>query len=62
MSTTVTSQPAGPYGDTFTQAFTETLCMACSDETCDFKPLQMGRRAIGPRDVLIDSKYPQILL
>ena len=36
---------------------TESLCMACSDETCDFKPLVMQRRALGPNDILIDMKF-----
>jgi len=35
----------------------ETLCMACADPTCDFKPQAFRRRAVGPNDILIDMKY-----
>ena len=35
----------------------DTLCMACDDAGCDFKPTRMQRRALGPNDVLIDMKY-----
>lgn len=33
------------------------LCMACQDDTCDFKPLKVQRRPVGDEDVLIDMKY-----
>ena len=36
---------------------TPTLCMACTDSTCDLKPEGFERRALGPRDVLIDMKF-----
>lgn len=35
----------------------DALCMACTDEKCDFKPMMMKRRALGPRDVMIEMKY-----
>lgn len=35
----------------------ETLCMACSGPACDFKPVGMQRRPLGPSDILIDMKY-----
>jgi uncharacterized zinc-type alcohol dehydrogenase-like protein len=35
----------------------DTLCMACVDTSCDFKPVALRRRAVGPRDILIDMKY-----
>ena len=31
--------------------------MACNDATCDFKPMRLRRRALGPRDIEIDMKY-----
>ena len=31
--------------------------MACNDATCDFKPMRLRRRALGPRDIVIDMKY-----
>lgn len=34
-----------------------TVCMATSDEKCDFKPMKFQRRPIGEYDVLIDMKY-----
>ena len=34
-----------------------TLCMACEDESCDFKPTLLERRGLGPKDVLIQMKY-----
>ena len=34
-----------------------TLCMACDDESCDWKPLRMQRRPLGEHDILIDMKY-----
>ena len=35
----------------------DTLCMACEDATCSFKPMRFKRRPLGPKDVLIDMKY-----
>ena len=35
----------------------DTLCMGCSSAACDFKPLKMKRRPLGPGDVLIEMKY-----
>lgn len=35
----------------------ESLCMACSGPTLDFKPQKFLRRPVGPYDVLIDMKY-----
>ena len=35
----------------------ETLCMACDDARCDFKPLALQRRPVGDFDVLIEMKY-----
>mmetsp|Transcript_90077 Transcript_90077/g.188344 ORF Transcript_90077/g.188344 Transcript_90077/m.188344 type:complete len:407 (-) Transcript_90077:202-1422(-) len=35
----------------------DTLCMACEDASCNFKPVKMQRRPVGPEDVLIDMKY-----
>mmetsp|Transcript_94344 Transcript_94344/g.197025 ORF Transcript_94344/g.197025 Transcript_94344/m.197025 type:complete len:407 (-) Transcript_94344:810-2030(-) len=35
----------------------DVLCMACEDSSCDFKPVKMQRRPVGPEDVLIDMKY-----
>ena len=35
----------------------ETLCMACSDASCDFKPMSLKRRACGPNDIVIDMKF-----
>jgi uncharacterized zinc-type alcohol dehydrogenase-like protein len=35
----------------------ETLCMACTDPSCNFQPIKLQRRAVGPNDVLIDMKY-----
>jgi len=35
----------------------DALCMACNDETCDFKPMRFQRRPLGPEDVLIDLKF-----
>jgi hypothetical protein len=32
----------------------DVLCMATADGRCDFKPATFKRRAVGPRDVLID--------
>jgi len=31
--------------------------MACEDSNCDFKPVKMQRRPVGPEDVLIDVRY-----
>ena len=33
------------------------LCMACTDPTCDFKPVRLSRRSLGPRDVCIEMKF-----
>jgi D-arabinose 1-dehydrogenase-like Zn-dependent alcohol dehydrogenase len=35
----------------------DVLCMACNSAACDFKPVTMQRRTLGPRDVLIEMKY-----
>jgi hypothetical protein len=35
----------------------QTLCMACSDERCNFKPMMLQRRICGEEDVVIDMKY-----
>jgi D-arabinose 1-dehydrogenase-like Zn-dependent alcohol dehydrogenase len=35
----------------------DVLCMACSDEGCDFKPTRMKRRPLGPFDILIDVHF-----
>ena len=35
----------------------DTLCMACSDTSCDFKPVKLQRRAVGDMDLLLDMKY-----
>lgn len=32
-------------------------CMSCADESCDFKPTLLQRRAVGDFDVEIDMKY-----
>mmetsp|Transcript_2958 Transcript_2958/g.3380 ORF Transcript_2958/g.3380 Transcript_2958/m.3380 type:complete len:391 (-) Transcript_2958:175-1347(-) len=31
--------------------------MACEDARCDFKPMRMKRRPLGPQDIEIDMKY-----
>ena len=35
----------------------DTLCMACDDSTCHFKPVRMQRRPLAPIDVLISMKF-----
>jgi len=35
----------------------DTLCMACSDEKCDFKPILLKRRAMGDEDLEITMKF-----
>jgi len=35
----------------------DALCMACEDETCDFKPMRFQRRALGPLDIEIAMKF-----
>ena len=35
----------------------EVLCMACSDETCDFKPITLHRRIVGDDDLEIAMKF-----
>lgn len=35
----------------------DTLCMACTDEACDFKPVWMQRRPLGDYDVVIQMMY-----
>lgn len=35
----------------------DALCMACADTSCDFKPMTLPRRPLGPSDVLIEMKY-----
>lgn len=32
----------------------DTLCMACTDQSCDFKPMMFQRRPLGANDILID--------
>ena len=33
------------------------IMMGCADCACDFKPLRLQRRPVGPKDVLVDMKY-----
>jgi hypothetical protein len=40
-----------------TGASIDTMCMACVDTGCDFQPMLLQRRPLGPSDVLIDMKY-----
>ena len=35
----------------------DALCMACDDESCDFRPMRAQRRALNARDILIEMKY-----
>ena len=35
----------------------EVLCMACSDEACDFKPVTLHRRVMLDDDLEISMKY-----
>ena len=35
----------------------DVFCMACSDTTCNFKPVMLQRRTIGDFDILISMKY-----
>lgn len=35
----------------------DTFCMACADSKCDFKPVRLKRRPLGPEDVEIEMKY-----
>jgi D-arabinose 1-dehydrogenase-like Zn-dependent alcohol dehydrogenase len=35
----------------------EALCMACADQTCDFKPTRLQRRAPSEFDVVVDIKF-----
>jgi len=35
----------------------DVLCMACTDESCNFKPMLLKRRAPGPDDVVMDMKF-----
>ena len=35
----------------------DVICMACTGPECDFKPVRMQRRPVGPHDVLIDMKF-----
>lgn len=35
----------------------ETLCMACEDADCNFRPMNLLRRPLGDNDVLIEMKY-----
>jgi len=34
-----------------------TLCMACDDNRCDFKPIKLLRRPVGDFDIFIEVKY-----
>lgn len=33
------------------------MCMACEGPDCNFKPMSMKRRAVGPEDVLVDMQF-----
>lgn len=35
----------------------ETYCMACSDKSCNFKPVKFFRRPVGDEDIQIEMKY-----
>ncbi|KAH8055606.1 sinapyl alcohol dehydrogenase [Aureococcus anophagefferens] len=35
----------------------EARCLACDDTTCAFRPLVIQRRAVGPKDILIQIKF-----
>jgi uncharacterized zinc-type alcohol dehydrogenase-like protein len=39
------------------EAGVNALCMATQSRACDFKPLRLTRRPVGPHDVLIEMKY-----
>ncbi len=39
------------------EGYINSLCMACSDSNCNFKPILLKRRACGDNDVVIDMKY-----
>ena len=32
-------------------------CLACDDTACAFRPLVIQRRAVGPKDILIQIKF-----
>ena len=36
--------------------YTDVLCMACSDATCNFQPVALKRRALGEFNVKIEMK------
>ena len=61
MTTTITEDsnkkeaPSGPAG-TGSKCI-DVIGMACSDPSCDFRPIKFQRRAPGPDDVLIDMVY-----
>ena len=40
-----------------TDATVDVLCMACSDQGCDFKPATFARRKMGAKDITIDVLY-----
>ena len=37
--------------------YTDVLCMACKDATCNFQPVALKRRALGEYDVKIAMKF-----
>ena len=37
--------------------YTDVLCMACNDASCNFQPIALKRRAMGEHDVKIEMKY-----
>ena len=45
------------YESTAVQPPIDTLCMACDDATCHFKPIKLQRRPLSDTDVLIDMMY-----
>ena len=62
MSDTVAVAPllaseGGADGQPVTGQPVDVLCMACADGGCDFKPVQLQRRPLGDRDVLMDMVY-----
>lgn len=39
------------------KSYIETLCMACNDSSCDFKPIKLFRRSMGDEDIVVEMKY-----
>lgn len=35
----------------------DVLCLGCTDEKCDFRPMLLKRRAAGPDDIVIDMRF-----